>query len=174
MKGFKYQIALSFLLSKVKNSGLTEYSPVYFNSLTKTITGDKFFLDQCFKEIIYRVQQWISHGSGWIVEEIISQYLNLSRYLPFSGSTYIKLPKELNHPIKGLINIQNEDSKCFLWYHVRHLNCEGKNLWKITKKGREIAEGLNYNCIKFPVSKKDYFKISVINEINISGFCYKN
>ena len=119
---------LHVLLSKVKNGGLTQYSPVYFNSLTKTIIGDKFFLDQSVEEIIYRVEQWISHGSGWIVEEIISQYLNLSSYLPLSGSTYIKLPKELNHPMKGLINIQNDDSKCFLWCHVSHLNCAGKNL----------------------------------------------
>ena len=28
--------------------------------------------------MIYRLENWISHGSGWIVEEIISQYLNLS------------------------------------------------------------------------------------------------
>ena len=159
LKGFEYQITLCILLSKVKNSGLIEYSPVYFSSLTKTIIGDIFFLDQCFQEIIYRVEQWISHGSGWIVEELISQYLNLSSYLPLSGRTYIKLPKELNHPMRGLINIQNDDNKCFLWCHVRHLNCEGKNVWRITKKDREIAEGLNYNCIKFPVSKKDYCKI---------------
>ena len=115
LKGFKYQITLCILLSKVKNSGLIEYSPVYFSSLTKTVIGDIFFLDQCFQEIIYRVEQWISHGSGWIVEELISQYLNLSSYLPLSGRTYIKLPKELNHPMRGLINIQNDDNKCFLW-----------------------------------------------------------
>ena len=37
LKGFKYQITLVVLLSKVKNSGEVEYSPVYFNSLTKTV-----------------------------------------------------------------------------------------------------------------------------------------
>ena len=90
LKGFKYQITLAVLLSKVKNSGEVEYSPVYFNSLTKTVINNKFKLDQSFQEIIYRLENWISHGSGWIVEEIISQYLNLSSYLPLSGSIYIK------------------------------------------------------------------------------------
>ena len=142
--------------------------------MAKPIIGDKFLLDQCFQEIIYKVEHWISRGSGWIVEEIISQYLNLSSYLPLSGSTYIKLPKEFNHPMKGLINIQNDDNKCFLWCHVKQLNREGKNLWRITKKDREIAESLNYNFIKFPVSKKDYCKITVMNEININVFCYEN
>ena len=102
LKGFKYQIPLAVLLSKVKNSGEIEYFPVYFNSLTKTvINSDKFSLDQSFQEIIYRLDNWISHGSGWIVEEIITQYLNISSYLPLSGSTYIKLPIELRHPMKG-------------------------------------------------------------------------
>ena len=108
LKGFKYQITLCVLLGKVKSGNLVEYRAVYFNSLTKTVIGDKFFLDQFFNEIIFRLESWISHGSGWIVEEIINQLLNLSSYLPLSGSTYIKLPKGLSHPIKGLINIKND------------------------------------------------------------------
>ena len=71
LKGFKYQITLAVLLSKVKNSGDVENSPVYFNSLTKTVINNKFKLDQSFQEIIYRLENWVSHGSGWIVEEII-------------------------------------------------------------------------------------------------------
>ena len=41
LKTFKYQIILRVLLSKVKSSDLIEYSPVYFNSLTKTVFGNK-------------------------------------------------------------------------------------------------------------------------------------
>ena len=81
LKGFKYQITLAVLLSKVKNSGEIEYSPVHFNSLTKTVINfNKFKLDQSFQEIIYRLENWISNGSGWTVEEIISQFLNVSSY----------------------------------------------------------------------------------------------
>ena len=104
LKGFKYQITSAVLLSKVKNSDEIEYSPIYFNSLTKTVIGfNKFGLNQAFQEIIYRLDNWISNGSGWIVEEMYSQYLNISPYLPLSGSTYIKLPVELQHLMKGLI-----------------------------------------------------------------------
>ena len=105
LKGFKYQITLAVLLSKVKNSNETEYSPVYFNSLTKTVINFSYKLDQSFQEIMYRLENWVSHLSGWIFEEIISQFLNVSSYLPLSGSTYIELPDKLNHPMKGLINI---------------------------------------------------------------------
>ena len=174
LKGFKYQVTLKALLSKVKSSDEIEYNPVYFNSFTKTVINEDYKLDECFNEIIFRLENWISHGSGWIVEEMISQYLNLSSYLQLSGSTYVKLPKELSYPMKGLINIQNNDNKCSLWCHVRHLNCKGKNLWRISGKDREISRGLNYSGIEFPVSKKDYSKISMMNGININLFCYAN
>ena len=65
----------------MKNSGEVEYSPVYFNYLTKTVINfDKLGLDQSSQEIIYRLDNWISQGSGWIAEEIYSQCLNLSSY----------------------------------------------------------------------------------------------
>ena len=113
MKGFKYQITLRVLLSKVKSSGFIEYSTIYLNSLTKTLIGDEYHLNKCFNEIIFRLENWISHGSGRIFDSILNQYLNISSYKTLSGSTCCKLPKELCHPMKGLINIQNDNNKCF-------------------------------------------------------------
>ena len=54
--------------------------------------------------------------------------------------------------------------------HVRHLNSDSKNLWRIIKKDREIAESLNYSGVNFPVGKKDLNTISVMDEININVF----
>ena len=68
LKGFRYQITLAVLLSKVKNSGEVEYSPVDFNSLTKTVINFDYKLEQSFQEITYRLENWVSDGSGWIVE----------------------------------------------------------------------------------------------------------
>ena len=64
----------------------------------------------------------INNGSGWIIELIESQCINISTYRLLSGSSYIDLPVELRSPRKGLINIKNKDKKCFLWCHVRHIN----------------------------------------------------
>ena len=173
LRGFKYQITLAVLLSKVKSNGEIEYSPVYFNSLTKTVISDDYKLDSAFQEITYKVDNWISHRSGWIVEEIYSQYLNISSYLPLSGSAYIKLPNELKHPIKGLINIQNNDNKYFMWCHVKRLNLSGVKLERMQKEDREFCKKLNHQGVDFPVSKKDYGKIEVLNKININAFCYE-
>ena len=76
--------------------------------------------------------------------------------------------------MKDLINIQNDDNKCFLWCHVRYLDCNGKNLFRITKEDKKISKNLNYGGINFSVSKKDYFKIEVMNKINITVFSYED
>ena len=56
IKGFKYQITLAVLLSEMKTDGSIEYSPVYFNSTTKTVVNsDEFGLNQSFQEILYRI-----------------------------------------------------------------------------------------------------------------------
>ena len=73
-----------------------------------------------------------------------------------------------------MINIQNDENKCFLWCHVRHLNLIDKNPQRITKKNKELVSKLNYEGINFPVSKKGYCKIEVQNKICINVFCYEN
>ena len=45
------------------------------------------------------------------------------KYNPLVSDCFIKLPKELEHPRKGLTNIQNiDDNECFKWSSVRCLN----------------------------------------------------
>ena len=169
-EGFKYRLTLSVLLSKIKSDRNVEYSPIYFNSTTKTVINDKYYLDQSFQEELGRIDNWINEGSGWIIEEIHNQSLNVSSYSPLIGSTCIELPNELKHPKKGLINIQNDDNKYFLWCHVKHLNPIDKNPQRITKKDKEFSNNLNYESINFPASKKDYCKIESQNKIGINVF----
>ena len=76
IKVFKYQITLKFLLSKYKENTDRESAPVYFNSTTKTVIG----LDKSFQEVFNRIDNWISEGSGWIIESIDAEYENISVY----------------------------------------------------------------------------------------------
>ena len=110
-KDFKYQITLKVMLKKYKPNGEIEIRPVYFNSTTKTVINHKFSLGNAFQETFYRIDNWINEGSGWIVELIESQYINVSTYRPLSGSFYVKLLAKLRRSKKGLISIKNNDQK---------------------------------------------------------------
>ena len=173
-RGFKYQITVKVLLKKYRPNGEIEFTPVYFNSSTKTIINHRYKLNKSFQEILYRIDARINRGSGWIIELIESQYINISTYRPLVGSSYIDLPTELKNSRKGLINIKNNDQKYFLWCHVRHINPVKDHPGRITRVDKDFANNLNYDGIEFPVQEKDFSKIEVQNNICINVFGYKN
>ena len=131
-------------------------------------------IDKSFEEILYRLDNWINEEFGSTIELRNPQYLNISRYIPLFGGTFFVLPKELNNPKKGLINLRNRDNRCFLWCHVRHLNPVNEHSTRIKKKDGKIANTLNYSGIIFPVSTKDYGLIEDQNDKCINVFSYEN
>ena len=98
-----------------------EFSPVYFNLVTKDVIDHRLRFENYFEEILHLIDNSINELSDWIVESIESQYINISTYRPLSGSSYMNLPDELRNLKKGLINIKNKDQKCFLWCNFRHI-----------------------------------------------------
>ena len=77
-----------------------------------------------------------------------------------AGSSYIKLPKELDHPRKGLIDIQNtDDNECFKWSIIRYLNPAYHHPARITKADKGFAKNLDFKDIKFQVYFKDIHKL---------------
>ena len=71
--------------------------------------------------------------------------------------------------MKGLINIKNNDNKCFLWCNTRHLNPLRMHPERIIKADRNMVNNLNYEGFEFLVCKKDYCKIEQTNNIFIKG-----
>ena len=61
--------------------------------------------------------------------------------------------------MRGLINIQNNNNKCFRWCLVRCFSTLNKNPANIRNDDREFAKQLNFKVVKFPVHIKDYAKI---------------
>ena len=113
-----------------------------------------FKSESSFQEILYMIDVWVNEGSGWIVESIESQYINISTYRPLSGSSYMDLPVELRSPRKGLINIKNKDQKCFLWCHVRHINPSKEHPERIKKTDKKLLKNLIMMELSFLCKKK--------------------
>ena len=117
-------------------------------------------LDKSFQEILYRIDNCINEGSGWIIESIDAEYVNISIYSPLSGSSYIKLLNKLKNSMKGLINIKNNGSKYFLYCHIRHLNPLKTHPERITKADKKwllilIMKVLNFLFLKWIIVISD-------------------
>ena len=114
----------------------------------------RFRLENFFQKILYMTDVWINEGSGWNVELINSQYINISTYRPLSGSCYMNLPVQLRSPRKGLINIKNKYQKCLLWFHVRHINPSKEHPGKTLKMTKKLLKNLIVMELSFPCKKK--------------------
>ena len=175
---YKGYVTLRVELKKrilVDGEELYEFSQPYFNSTTRTILNEfdiKDFYDQAVEEILNRIARWISKGSGWVIVRILKLYFNVVSYVPLKGRSYFPLPEELRNSRKGLINLQNDDNKCFLWCHVRHLNQIENNPQRVKETDKAFAKELDYTGVTFPVTIRDMSKTEKQNKININAYVY--
>jgi hypothetical protein len=174
--GVKYTETLKVRMSKEVGDGKTKKDSVYFKSKTGTVTNfedieSTAILNQ--QMILSRIDTFQNLGSNWIIMNIESHYVNIAMYKPLKGSSYMKLPEDISNPKSGLLNIKNDDNRCFIWCHVRHNRPKKKYATTITKKDREYEIELDYDGIEFPVKVSDIGKIEKKNKINITVLGYK-
>ena len=95
---------------KIQSNDKTIYSTFYSNSKAETIINESD-INEVFKSIyitiISDIQKSLGQGSGWIIDSVIDNNINIWKYNPLADSSYIKLPKELVHPRRSFINFQN-------------------------------------------------------------------
>ena len=161
MKGIKFVEVIKVTFEKMKDDKLETKTANFFSYPQTVIDPDDIndALDTTKQDITNRIDIWTSEGSGWLIKSVDNHYLNVAVYVPLEGSSYVKLPKELNNSSKGLINIKNDDNECFRWCHIRHLNPQDIHPERIKKSDRNMVETLDYTGVKFPVQRNQYNKI---------------
>ena len=109
-RGLKLIETLKVTFKKSVNDEIV-YKTAYFNSKAQTIINNieipetlKLSKDQ----ILNMIAKWISEGSGWTIESVDNHYLNIVQYQPIKGSSYIKLPHELNHHKKRIDQLEKQ------------------------------------------------------------------
>ena len=85
----------------------------------------------------------------------------LFNYSPLAGSKYIKIPKQLDHPRKNLINFWNlvNDNECLKWCLVEYLHPTDHNPRRIRKADKFYKAKWDFKDIKFLVKVRDIHKI---------------
>ena len=181
MKGFKFIEMLEVTFEKETIDSKTGkrvsiYKMAFFNGKAKIIAkanDTEPELSMSRQEILNVIDKWVSEGSGWVIDQIDSHYVNVTTYQPLHRSSYSELPVKLRNSKKGLINMKNKDDECFRWCHIRHLNPQKKDPQRIKKEDKRLIGELNYEGIEFPVSQKQYNKIETQNSIRINVFSYE-
>ena len=89
------------MLSKYKENTDEEFATVYFNSITKTENGLKYSIEESFQEVFNSIDNLISEESGWTIESIDAEYVNVFIYNPLSRSLSIDVPDKLKKSKKS-------------------------------------------------------------------------
>ena len=117
LKGMKFQLALKVKLSKANQDGTAEFtSPVLRNKQEAILQAHEIgeALDRAFPRIIETLEKWTQRGSGWVVDRVETLWLDIARYQPLRGGSYIPLPKSVLIK-KAVVNVKNKDDHCLRW-----------------------------------------------------------
>ena len=122
------------------------------------------------EESIQKVEN--AEGSGWVLLKIKNLTLHTAKWDPLNAGSYIDLPANLKNK-KAIINMKNQNDKCFLWCVLRALNPKNTNPDRIDKDLKSKQDTLNMEGIKYPVSFRDIDRFESLNpNISISVFGY--
>ena len=89
----------------------------HFQSKPMLILGEQDiekFIADAYAQLDKHVDKFTNNGSGWILDNVISLSVNIAKYTPLKGSSYIDLPKYLKDK-KAIVNVKNEDQECLKW-----------------------------------------------------------
>ena len=106
-------------------------------------------VDDLYNTMVDRVLETMAtfqrDGSNWTFKSIICLEIHTVAYEPLKGNSYTPLPPKLAQK-KAIINMKNEDDKCFTWSVLRALNPKEEHAERIDKglKKKEDMTGIAY------------------------------
>ena len=136
-------------------------------------TDENEIYDEMVEEILEEVDKTReAEGSGWVFEKVIKLVLHTTRWEPVSAGSYIELPQKLKNR-KAIINMKNQDDKCFMWSVLRALNPKDNHPERIDNDLKNKVDTLNIEGIQYPVSLRAIDRFEHLNpEISITVLGY--
>ena len=171
----QYKASLVLNLELVKNSpsGVLTTTEAYFRSNVMTILNAhviELAAQKAFSEIQNRIDKWTNQGSGWTVNQIKGVYLEIAKYTPLKGSSYIDLPAYLKRK-KAIVNVKNNDQQCLKWALLSAKFPVKKNSDRVTSY-IDNEGALNFTGISFPTPLSQIPKVERLNGLAINVFGY--
>ena len=136
-------------------------------------TDENEIYDEMVEEILEEIDMARdAEGSGWRFEKVEKLVLHTTRWEPVNAGSYIELPQALKNR-KAIINMKNQDDKCFMWCVLRALNPKDRDNERIDNNLKNKVDTLNMEGIQYPVSLRGIDRFEHLNpEISITVLGY--
>ena len=174
-RNIKTILYLHVIMKKEGTEGIIKRRFAFHSSKKLILEGTD--VEEVFNEMVDEIEERIqkaenAEGSGWVLESIENIKLHTAKWDPLNAGSYIDLPPFLKNK-KAIINMQNQDEKCFMWCVLRALNPKDKNAERIDNDLKSKQDTLNMQGIRYPVSFRDIDRFESQNRnISISVMGY--
>ena len=168
--GLKFQLALKVDLEKANPDGSEVYTdPVLRHKQEAVLQKSeiKAALHQAFPRVQETLEKWTQRGSGWAVDQVHTLWLDIARYQPLRGGSYIPLPAAVKNK-KAVVNVKNKDDHCLRWALRAALFQVAKDPQRPTKYPTE--DGLDFTGIDAPTPISQIPKVEWQNDLAINVF----
>ena len=160
-------------MTKAQGDGKRKVQQPYFSSKPYTILSQHDIenaIEEGHQRIDSQIDKWTKEGSGWVVNRVICLYVNIAKYQPLKGSSYIELPKYLQTK-KAIVNVKNQDNECLKWALLSALHPVGSNPHRVFKY-KQYENELNLTGVEFPTPLSQMPKVERLNNLAINVFGY--
>lgn len=129
-------------------------------------------LNEAFQSINRAMEQFINKGSNWILNKVIFLEVHTVVYSPINASSYMILPEKIRFT-KGVVNIKNNDQKCFLWSVLAGLHSVSHHPERQLHY-LKYEDDLNMKGIEYPVQISKIEVFEKLNNISINVFGFED
>ena len=170
--GIKFSVGLSIQFFHDEGNG-KQKQVIGQNHGEQSAIFDDNKVDEFYDSQVAYLQTWIEKftntASGLEIAHCIKLYLNIAKFEPLKGSSYIPLPEALANK-KAIINLKNDDNKCLEWALLSALYHDSNNPSKISSYKKHLGV-LNMDGIDFPTPISQISRVEKKNNlaINIYG-----
>ena len=176
-RNIKTILYLHCLMERIATIGDNEIKEFAFHSKDLKLVLEGTDESELYNEMKDEIEEEIqkvqnAEGSGWQFLKVIKLVLHTTNWEPIYGSSYIPLDPYLANK-KAIINMQNEDDKCFMWCVLRALYPKNKNAERIDKDLKSKQDNINMGGIRYPVDFRAIDRFENLNpNISISVLGY--
>ena len=147
----------------------------YFNTKTAPLYSNtdlnEWFVMNVQNPIDTDMEEFQERESGWTLKSILNLVVNIYKFNPMRGSSYIDLPPFIKNK-KACINVENQDKDCFKWAILSALHPARTHINRVTKYV-PYKNDLNFKGIDFPVDPRKVSKFEKQNDISVNVYYLK-
>ena len=171
LKALKFQLGLTVEFFKDDGEIKKYTTGVLHGDQNAILNSDKVteLYDQSSAIIQTKIENFTNTASGLEIDHCIKLYLNIAKYEPLKGSSYIPLPKILANK-KAIINVKNKDNKCVLYAINSALNPADNHVDRLSSYSS--IDYLKKNGIDFPTPISQIPKLEKQNNLAINVYGY--